>query len=121
MSPRALTIRDTRFEAVVLPEDVELFKPAFLPWAHNLVLSWPASGSTAEQLISRTHRAGQQSDEVYVDYVAHTRYLKHALFQSQRDARYIESSLGTPQRLCYGSWVNGPVDDEELPQAPVND
>lgn len=90
------------------------------PWAHNLVLSWPASGSTAEQLISRTHRAGQQSDEVYVDYVAHTRYLKHALFQSQRDARYIESSLGTPQRLCYGSWVNGPIDDEELPQAPVD-
>jgi hypothetical protein len=88
------------------------------PWAHNLVLSWPASGSTAEQLISRTHRAGQQADEVYVDYVAHTRYLKYALFQSQRDARYIENSLGTPQRLCYGSWVNGPVDEEELPTRP---
>lgn len=86
------------------------------PWAHNLILSWPASGSTAEQLISRTHRAGQKADEVYIDYIAHTRYLKFALFQSQRDARYIEASLNTPQRICYGSWVNGPVlEPDEIP------
>ena len=86
------------------------------PWAHNLILSWPASGSTAEQLISRTHRAGQKADEVFVDYIAHTRYLKFALFQSQRDARYIEASLNTPQRICYGSWVNGPVlEPDEIP------
>jgi hypothetical protein len=90
------------------------------PWAHNLILSWPASGSTAEQLISRTHRAGQKSDEVYVDYIAHTRYLKGALFQSQRDARYIEASLNTPQRICYGSWLNGPVlEPEEIPPPEV--
>jgi len=86
------------------------------PWAHNLILSWPASGSSAEHLLSRTHRAGQKSDEVFVDYIAHTRYLKFALFQSQRDARYIEASLNTPQRICYGSWVNGPVlEPDEIP------
>lgn len=92
------------------------------PWAHNLILSWPASGSTAEQLISRTHRAGQKADEVYVDYIAHTRYLKFALFQSQRDARYIEASLNTPQRICYGSWVNGPVlEPEDIPRPTRED
>ena len=84
------------------------------PWAHNLILSWPASGSTAEQLVSRTHRAGQKADEVYVDYVAHTRYLRSALYQSRRDARYIEASMNTPQRLCYGSWLDQVNEDEDV-------
>jgi hypothetical protein len=84
------------------------------PWAHNLILSWPSSGSTAEQLVSRTHRAGQKADEVYVDYVAHTRYLRSALYQSRRDARYIEASMNTPQRLCYGSWLDQVNEDEDV-------
>jgi len=88
-------------------------------WAHNLILSWPASGSTAEQLVSRTHRAGQKADEVYVDYVAHTRYLRGAIYQSRRDAAYIEASLGTPQRLRYGSWVCGMRDEEEPVPRPT--
>lgn len=84
------------------------------PWAYNLILSWPSSGSTAEQLVSRTHRAGQKADEVYVDYVAHTRYLRSALYQSRRDARYIEASMNTPQRLCYGSWLDQVNEDEDV-------
>lgn len=77
------------------------------PWAHNLVMSFPSSGSTSEQLISRTHRNGQEADEVYVDYFAHTKYLRGCIYQARTDARYIETSLNTPQRLCYGNWTNG--------------
>ena len=82
------------------------------PWAHNLIMTFPSSGSTAEQLVSRTHRAGQEADEVYVDYFAHTRYLRGSIYQSRNDARYIEASLGTPQRLCYGNWTNGFVEED---------
>ena len=89
-------------------------------WAHNLIMTFPSSGSTAEQLVSRTHRAGQEADEVYVDYFAHTRYLRGSIYQSKDDAHYIEASLGTPQRLCYGNWTNGFVEAAEADPFPAD-
>ena len=67
-------------------------------WHSNLVLNWSRSGDVMEQLISRTHRALQVEDEVSVTLYAHCREqfkLSHA------DARYIEGTTKTRQRLLY--------------------
>jgi len=69
-------------------------------WAHNLFTSWPPSGSTIEQAVARTHRAGQDEDEVTATGYAHDadRFAK-----SYVDAGYIERTTHTRQRLRYGS------------------
>jgi hypothetical protein len=81
-------------------------------WADNLILAMPTSGDLAEQLVSRTHRAGQEADEVHVETYAHTRFFRKGLFQALADARYIEDTFGTPQRLCYATWTEGRPQEE---------
>ena len=74
-------------------------------WANNLVIEPPSCGAKWEQLVGRTHRAGQKEDTVYVtvcqDYWPQTRSLQTAMDR----ARYIEDSTGNKQKLCYGSWA----------------
>jgi len=70
-------------------------------WNQNLVVSTPPSGATWEQLLGRTHRDGQQADEVYVDVLMSC--LEHwtGFTQAQADAKYIQDSTGQPQKLLY--------------------
>lgn len=82
-------------------------------WAHNLVLSSPSSASDFEQLIGRTHRAGQFADEVQVHYYAHTRHARNTLRSAANQARYIEQTTGDAQRLGYGTWNNATWQGEE--------
>lgn len=88
-------------------------------WADSLVLAMPTSGDLAEQLVSRTHRAGQEADEVHVETYAHTRFLRRGLYQALKDARYIEDSLGTPQRLSYATWTQGRPQEEPEADFPL--
>jgi hypothetical protein len=71
----------------------------------NLMLSWPPSGKTMEQLVSRTHRAGQEEDEVFVDFYHHTEPAMNAVATARNDARYIEETTGVTQRLLFGDWI----------------
>lgn len=71
----------------------------------NLLLSWSPSGKVMEQLVSRTHRAGQEADEVIVEFYHHTEPAKAAVASSRNDARYIEDTTGVQQRLVYGDWI----------------
>lgn len=73
--------------------------------SENLVLTWPSSGKTCEQLIGRTHRFGQAADEVSMDYFAPTDEVVRAVEASRSDARYIEETQGSPQKLNYGTWL----------------
>lgn len=74
-------------------------------WSDNLVLSWPSSGKIAEQLIGRTHRQGQEADEVIVYRYANTKETQDAVANSRRDAKYLESTTGSPQKLLVGTWA----------------
>ena len=78
-----------------------------LQYAHheNLLLSFPSSGKTMEQLIGRTHRQGQTEDEVNVWYYQHTADARAAVIQAREAARYIDTTQGSPQKLVYGTWV----------------
>lgn len=70
-------------------------------FSRNLVASCPPSGATWEQLLGRTHRSGQEADEVTAEVYLGTDALREALVRSVADARYIESTTGNRQKLLY--------------------
>jgi hypothetical protein len=74
-------------------------------WDNNLVLSCPSSGATWQQLIARTHRPGQMSDEVNCDVLLHTRELKEAWDKALDIAEYLQDSTGDSQKLLLGSKI----------------
>lgn len=70
-----------------------------------LILSFEPHAGNMEQLLSRTHRAGQQSDEVRWWYYAHTEPARQAIKDARSKALYTQTTMGDPQRLCYADWV----------------
>lgn len=72
-------------------------------WSTNLVVSPPPNGKQWEQLLSRTHREGQQSDEVSVDVITVCAEHLGAVWQAISDCRYVESVTGSPQKLLVSS------------------
>lgn len=75
-------------------------------WAQNLVLSPSPSGLEWEQLIGRTHRPGQQEDEVWVSVLAHTPAFREALSSAQRDAEYLQHTTGQAQKLLLACHID---------------
>lgn len=76
-------------------------------WAHNLVVEPPAGGIVWEQLLGRTHRQGQEADEVEAIVYQHTDRTVDALRSATADALYIEQTQGTKQKLNYARWSDG--------------
>lgn len=68
-------------------------------WSRNVLLTCPSSGATWEQLLGRTHRAGQLADEVLVWRPAYCAVLNRAWRQAQVDASYIAKVSGQVQKL----------------------
>jgi hypothetical protein len=77
-------------------------------WARNLVITPPKSGATWEQLIGRTHRAGQRADEVQVEIAIACREHVEAFDQARADAAYIQSTTGQDQKLIYADCLGYP-------------
>lgn len=74
-------------------------------WCKNLVTAPPASGKTWEQMLGRTHRVGQEADEVMFEVYQHASGLVGSFEQAQADARYLEQTLGSHQKLNYADIV----------------
>jgi hypothetical protein len=72
-------------------------------FSKNLVANPPSSGATWEQLLGRTHRVGQRSDEVEVWTYRHTPELRECLDDAIGQARYIHATLGLEQKLLTAS------------------
>lgn len=68
-------------------------------WSRNLVVTPPASGRMWEQLLGRTHRPGQDADEVEVMVMLGHSEIRNSLQQAFNDARYIQSTTLNPQKL----------------------
>lgn len=68
-------------------------------WNKNFILSLLPNGARNEQLLGRTHRPGQFADEVTFEFLVSCREHLEALDQATNDARYIEHSTGSPQKL----------------------
>lgn len=76
----------------------------------NLLLAFPASGKTLEQLVGRTHRYGQDADDVTVDFVTPGPVAWRWIAKARSEARYISETAGSPQKILYGTWI---VEDRE--------
>ena len=83
-------------------------------WSTNLVVSPPTSGQTWEQMLGRTHRDGQEADEVSCHLLVSLREQAEAFERACRDARYISDSTGQEQKLCYAD-----IDVVDSSLAPV--
>lgn len=66
---------------------------------NNLITSCPSSGARMEQLLGRTHREGQEADEVNVDIFCGSYDQWLSFMRARSDAKYIEESTGQPQKL----------------------
>lgn len=73
--------------------------------SRNLILELRRESAIMEQMLARTHRSGQLADDVRADIFVSNGF-DLALFGSiLRDADYIQSTMGTPQRLCYATYA----------------
>lgn len=83
-------------------------------WSTNLVVSWPTTGLLSEQMISRTHRDGQEAEEVTLEVVA---AIPEALMDFDKactDARRATDMEGQEQRLCYADITIPPLADRAV-------
>lgn len=71
----------------------------------NLITTCPTKNNLCEQTISRTHRDGQEHDDVEVLFPQVLEGDRKALQQARADARYCESTLLQPQRLGIATWI----------------
>lgn len=75
-------------------------------FCRNLFTCPSTGGVDWEQTIARTHRPGQEADEVFVDVFLHTDDMEAAYYSALRDARYIEQTQGQKQKLLYAEKIS---------------
>jgi hypothetical protein len=74
-------------------------------FSRNLVTTSPTSGTVWEQLLGRTHRPGQEADEVSVDVYRHTLEMRAAVNKALRDADYQQTTTGNQQKLLSATFT----------------
>lgn len=71
-------------------------------WNTNLITSCPSTATILEQLIGRTHRDGQTSDQVEVDILLGCWEHWDGFEKARSAARMAQDMLGQPQKLLIG-------------------
>lgn len=74
-------------------------------WSRSLVLTPPANAAAWEQLIGRTHRAGQRADTVRVEIIAAIPYHGEVIGRVVTEARAVQRASGFDQKLCVADWT----------------
>ncbi len=87
-------------------------------WSTNLVVSPPPDGERFEQLIARTHREGQEAEEVSVDVVATCVEHLKAVWQAVSDCEYVLACTGSPQKLLLAGLDVPRVEDTVFRSGP---
>lgn len=70
-------------------------------FSKNLIVSAPPGGAVWEQMLGRTHRDGQEADEVTVDVVLACFEQWDVFRRAMRDAEYIERTTFQSQKLNF--------------------
>jgi len=68
---------------------------------HNLVIGSPGRGDAWEQMVGRTHRDGQEAEEVTVAVALPCIEHWGAFEQARVDSKFTQDSTGQAQKLCY--------------------
>ena len=75
-------------------------------WSTNLVLEPTSSGTVWEQLLGRSHREGQDADDVLVEVPYWDGIALHYLTEAKADSAYVENTTGQKQKLLLASFTN---------------
>jgi hypothetical protein len=75
---------------------------------NQFFLQWPRPATTAEQVIGRTHRNGQEADELVVLTCNSSEFDQMCFAATLVDALYIHQTTGPRQKLIYGTYVEMP-------------
>jgi hypothetical protein len=81
-------------------------------WHNSLVISAEPKGSTWHQLIGRTHREGQEADDVEVNVVVACLEQWEGLRQARRDEEFARDTTVDDSKLLLADWVGMPTDAE---------
>lgn len=73
----------------------------------QLLLGWAGGARGIEQLLGRTHRAGQLRDEVWATLPLWSEPLRDAWATVLRDARYIQQTTGGQQKVLFAVYTGG--------------
>lgn len=65
----------------------------------------PPNGARLEQRFGRIHRPGQEADEVVIDLFMQTEDLRDAFWKAMSEARYIQDTTGSKQKLLFADKV----------------
>ena len=68
-------------------------------WHRQIVLCPSSSGELWEQLLGRTHRQGQESDEVWMHVYQHHAALRESMEKAKQKSHAMERQLGQRQKL----------------------
>ena len=68
-------------------------------WSKALVMSWPANGTTVEQMLGREMRRGQKADEVVYETYLHTGEVRSAWENALMDAHYVHQTTRQRQLI----------------------
>lgn len=74
-------------------------------WSENTILTPMANAGAYEQLIGRTHRAGQLSDTVYVSVYTVIDYHRAVMGRVRTQARATSQASGFSQKLTDATWT----------------
>lgn len=74
-------------------------------WHRSLVLTPPANADAWEQLIGRTHRAGQRSDTVHVSVIGTIDYHATTMARILSQAHAITRASGFDHKLAIADWT----------------
>jgi len=75
-------------------------------WRLNLVVEPPSSGQVWEQLMGRTHRAGQEADEVEVFTFVGPKPFASAFASAREKAAYAAATTGGRMKLVFAPVIN---------------
>jgi hypothetical protein len=75
---------------------------------HQCMVQWPRPAKTAEQLLGRLHRQGQEADEIVVRTCFTTDFDHMNFGACLNDALYIHQTTGSQQKMVYGSYSSMP-------------
>ncbi len=70
-------------------------------YSENLVVSCPPNGGVWEQLLGRTHRDGQEADEVSFEVLLGCKESWSGFQKAFGDARYMQDTTGSSQKLLF--------------------
>ena len=73
-------------------------------FSRQLVANPPSDGATWEQLVGRTHRPGQEADEVRVEVYRHTDEMREALDKARLLAAYIDGTIGGAKKMLQATY-----------------